>query len=123
MTPSNQRCLHEIERFFKERERFTSRNMIDKLGGASGTSLTLNEQKSVGKILSNLYSLGFLKRDTENYIYHYYWTHKTRDRAIHDQPLDEKIMSDEEFDQEHSEWVKMVEQRKKMKEQLLRNIR
>jgi hypothetical protein len=123
MTPSNQRCLNEVERFFKERERFTSRTMIDRLGCHTGTVLTIHEQKSVGKILSNLYSLGFLKRDTENNIYHYYWTHKTRERAIHDQPLDEKIMTDEEFDEEHSEWLKMVEQRKKIKELRLRSYR
>ena len=114
MSPINTTTFNLAKKYFREYEKFTSRQLIDKLE----EDFSIHKEKSIMKTLSNLTNLGFLRKDIINNTHWYYWTRKTYNLFKDDQPLDQKIMKPEEFDQEHEAWMEMVERRKKQREHI-----
>jgi predicted DNA-binding transcriptional regulator len=119
MSPINAYTFGLAKKHYKEYERFTTRQLLDRIE----EELSINQQKSIMKTLSNLYKLGFLRRDTVENKYLYYWTRKSYQCFKDDEPTEQKVMSDEEFDQEHAAWTRMVEERRLQREHMTRSLR
>lgn len=114
MSPLLKETFLLAKKHFNEYQRFTSANLICFVD----ESVSLSRKRRMAKTLYELYSMGFMKRETIKNVHHYWWTRQTYHLFKDDSPVIKKALSNDELDKEHELWVKQIEQRKNERERI-----
>jgi hypothetical protein len=112
MAPINDYTYGLVKKYFQKNEKFTSRQLIDRVE----EDLPISRQKYIMKTLGHISDLGFLKKNSVKYTNWYYWDIESNDLFESGKANDQPIKKLDDFEQEHCDWVKMVERRKQHKE-------